>query len=118
MELDGAVADTLFNREGQQVGVKMPTEPVLPADELRMRVMQRLETTRLPILLSLRIDAGYGSGASCALCDLAIAGDKIEYDVTDPRTNKRLHFHYACHAAWQRECALRLRYVLSASTEG
>jgi hypothetical protein len=37
-----------------------------------------------------------------------IASDKIEYDVTDPRGGRRLHFHFACHSAAQRECARRL----------
>jgi hypothetical protein len=87
----------------------MPTEPVLPENELRSRVLLRLEDGRLPLMLATRIDAGYGAGAQCVICDLPIAADKIEYDVTDFRTSKRLHFHIACHLAWQRECGLRLR---------
>jgi hypothetical protein len=51
----------------------------------------------------------YGDGAQCDLCDQPIAGDKIEYDVTLPRSDKRLRFYIACHFAWQRECALQLR---------
>ena len=80
----------------------MPTEPVLPDSELRARVLQHLEDGRLPLMLATRIDAGY------VLCDLPIAADKIEYDVTDFRSSKRLHFHIAYHLAWQRECSLRL----------
>lgn len=87
----------------------MPTEPVLPESELRGRVMQLIADGRLPLALSTHIDAGYGSGVRCVLCEQPIAAAKIEYDVTDPATGKRLHFHLACHLAWQRECALRLR---------
>jgi hypothetical protein len=84
----------------------MPTEPVLPASELRARALQRIEDGRLPLVLSTHIYAGYGAGVRCALCDQPIASDKIEYDVTDPRSEKCLHFHLACHTEWQRECAL------------
>ena len=87
----------------------MPTEPVLPESELKARVLQRLEDGRLPLVMSSHIDAGYGGGYSCALCDQPIASNKVEYDVTDPRSGTRLRFHLACHLAWQRECALRLR---------
>ena len=87
----------------------MPTEPVLPESELRFRVLQHIDGGRLPVMLSTRIDAGYGTRAPCALCEQPIAADKIEYDVTDPRNGRRLHFHFACHSAWQRECARRMR---------
>ena len=87
----------------------MPTEPVLPVSELHGRVVQRIDDGRLPLALSAHIDAGYGAGIVCAVCDQPIAADKIEYDVTDPGSGRRLHFHVACHTAWQRECSLRLR---------
>jgi hypothetical protein len=87
----------------------MPTEPVLPESELRDRVLQRIEEGRLPILLSTSIEAGYGQGRECDLCDQPIAADKVEYDVTVSGDGRRLHFHFACHAAWQRECAPRLK---------
>ena len=87
----------------------MPTEPVLPESELRSRVLRRIEDGRLPIMLSTTIYAGYGQGVQCDLCEQPIAADKIEYDVTDPDDDRRLHFHMPCHTAWQRECALRLR---------
>ena len=92
----------------------MPTEPVLPEGELKARVVQRIETGRLPLVLSTHIEAGYGAGAPCVLCDQPIAADKIEYDVTDPRTGEDLRFHFACHLVWQRECAVRLRDLRSA----
>ena len=87
----------------------MPTEPVLPESELRPRVLKAIEDRRLPLVLSTTIYAGYGQGVQCDLCEQPIAANKIEYDVTDPHDDRRLHFHMACHTAWQRECALRLR---------
>jgi hypothetical protein len=87
----------------------MPTEPVLPESELRSRAVQRIEDGRLPVMLSTTIHAGYGQGIQCDLCDQPIAADKVEYDVTDSDSGKRLHFHIACHFAWQRESGLRLR---------
>jgi hypothetical protein len=78
----------------------MPTEPVLSESELRSRVLQRIADGRLPIVLSTHIDAGYGTGYACALCDQPIAADKVEYVVADP-ASESLHFHFACHSAWQ-----------------
>jgi hypothetical protein len=86
----------------------MPTEPVLPMKELHARALKRIADGRLPLALSTHIDAGYGAGVQCDLCDQPIAADKIEYDVADRSTGKSLHFHLACHMAWQRECAQRL----------
>jgi len=60
-------------------------------------------------MLSTRIDAGFGAGDQCDLCDQAIASNKVEYVVTDAHDGKPRHFHLACHLEWQRECAQRLR---------
>jgi hypothetical protein len=87
----------------------MPTEPVLPENELRLRVLQCIEKGRLRCVMASSIDAGYGTGEQCDVCDQPIAPDKIEYDLTDPHSGESLHFHVACHAAWQRECARRLK---------
>ena len=95
----------------------MPAEPVLPESELRSRVLQRIEDGRLPVVLSTAIYAGYGRGFQCDLCDQPISRDKIEYDVARPRGDERLHFHFACHVAWQRECALRLKDFRAPSTQ-
>jgi hypothetical protein len=86
----------------------MPTELVLPMNELHTRALKRIADGRLPLALSTGIDAGYGAGVQCDLCDQPIAADKAEYDVTDHGSGKSLHFHRACHLAWQRECAQRL----------
>ena len=95
----------------------MPTEPVLPVNELRSLVQQHIEGGRLPVMLSTRIDAGYGAGVQCDLCGQQITADKIEYDVAAPGSDKYLHFHLACHLAWQRECTLRLRDFSSPSIQ-
>jgi hypothetical protein len=83
----------------------MPAEPVLPDGELRFRVLQLIADGRLPVMLSTTICAGYGRGFLCEVCAQPIGEDKIEYDVTLPGSDKCLHFHIACHFAWQRECA-------------
>jgi hypothetical protein len=78
----------------------------LPESELRSRVLQHIQNGKLPTVFSTVIYASYGQGIDCDLCDQPIAVNKIEYDVADPRDDKlRLHFHLACHVAWQRECA-------------
>ena len=50
----------------------MPTKPALTESELRSRVLQRIENGRLPLMLSTGIDAGYGEGVRCDLCDQPI----------------------------------------------
>ena len=87
----------------------MPHEPVLPESELLSRALKRIEDGRLPLALLDHIDAGYGGGLRCDLCDQVIGADKIEYEITDPGSDKLLHFHMACHLAWQRECALLIK---------
>ena len=87
----------------------MAAEPLLPDSELRFRVLRRIRKGRLPVTHSTTLHAGYGRGDQCDLCDQLIGLDEIGCDVTDPRGGKRLHFHFACHTAWQRECTLRLR---------
>ena len=95
--------------ERRPCGEHMHTEPVLPQAELRSRAIERIENGRLPLAISTHIDAGYGAGSTCVLCDQTISREKIEYDVIDPRTDRSLSFHLACHLEWQRECALRLK---------
>jgi hypothetical protein len=101
------VVQPKFNKA--PLGWGMPTEPLLAESELRFRVLRRIRKGRLPVMLSTTLYAGYGQGERCDLCDQHIPSDKIECDVTDPHGGKRLHFHFACHAAWQRECVLLLR---------
>jgi len=87
----------------------MPTEPVLPESELRLRVQQRIEDGRLPLAFITLVSSGFGIGHPCLVCDQPVTHHKIEYDVTDPRNSSRLTLHFACYVAWQRECARRIR---------
>jgi hypothetical protein len=96
----------------------MPTGPLLPESELRARVLQYIEDGRLPVVFSTTMHAGYGRGVQCDLCNQPIDYDKIEYDVTDPRGGKWLHFHVDCHSVWQRECALRLKSFRPPPSQG
>jgi len=74
-----------------------------------LRAVERIQDGRLPCVSATGIDAGYGTGILCALCDQSIVPDKIEYDVTDPKSSTRMDFHFAYHEVWQRERAQRLK---------
>ena len=89
--------------------IDMPTESGLPETELHVRVTERLDSGQLPTELFLTISGGFGTRASCAVCDEPITVDKIEFDVTDARSDRLLSFHFACFSIWQRQCAARLR---------
>jgi hypothetical protein len=95
----------------------MPTESGLPEAELHARVKERLDTGQLPTDLFLTISAGFGTQASCAVCDERISVDKVEFDVTDPRSGTLLSFHFACFSIWQRQCAARMRAARAASPQ-
>jgi len=66
----------------------MPEDSVLPERELRARLIRRMEDGRLPVALPTRINAGYGSGAQCDLCDQPIAAHQVEYEINDARAAK------------------------------
>ena len=82
----------------------MPHGPRIPDDRLRALARERIADGRLPMIFSHSIEAGHGSGAPCCLCEERIESQHIEYDVTDPRDDRQLCFHMACHAIWQLEC--------------
>ena len=86
----------------------MPTHPVLPEDEVRLRVQQRIDTGGLPLLRPDHIHAGYGSGNICCACDQPIEPTKIEYEIVTPDEARKLIFHFACYVIWQRECSQRM----------
>jgi hypothetical protein len=86
----------------------MPTDATTVPTGLLLRVRRLIEDGRLPADLDSQIDASYGEGGVCSLCDQPIARTQVEYDCSDARTAKNLSFHFPCYAIWQRECKLRV----------
>ena len=85
----------------------MPTESQLRDNELRLRILQRIEDGRLPVMLPRHIAAGYGAGNVCAACDQPVTATQVEYEVQagDPL----LRFHLGCYVLWQIECQRKLQ---------
>jgi hypothetical protein len=89
---------------------KLETEP-MPSnrfeDELRIRARARIREGRLPGVTHYRTWGGRGSNEPCALCDVIINRDEVEYEIeTLGAESLRLYrFHFRCHDAWQQECA-------------
>jgi hypothetical protein len=74
--------------------------------ELRKRARELIQEGKLPDRAPVRVWAGPGSERPCALCGEAIPASDVEYEVDTAvgRARKTIHFHFACHAAWQFEC--------------
>ena len=83
----------------------MPTESQLRDTALRLRVRERIENGRLPMMVPTLIEAGYGSGEVCVACDQPITSTQVEYELADCRDGRLLCFHLGCHVVWQIECA-------------
>lgn len=85
--------------------------------ELRKRARELIREGKLPDRAPTRVWAGAGSGLPCALCTEAIPVSEVEYEVETGvgRASRALHFHFACHAAWQFEC-LRADFTAGADT--
>ena len=83
----------------------MLSEPQMRDTALRLRVRERNEDGRLPVMVPESIFAGYGSGHVCVACDQPITSTQVEYELDDYRDGARLSFHVGCHAVWQIECA-------------
>ena len=87
----------------------MPTESRIPQSDLLVRVQQRINDRRLPLVLSSQISAGYGTGRHvCQVCDESIPENLVQYEVGDPRNGNPLMFHFACYVVWQLECVRRI----------
>jgi hypothetical protein len=69
-----------------------------------------MERDALPVMLVTALQAGYGSGQRCAVCDYFIAQSQVEYEVAIPQSGT-VALHLTCFALWQLECADRLRHV-------
>jgi hypothetical protein len=72
--------------------------------QLRSMAHERISDGRSPVMFPPAINAGYGSGAECRLCEQPIEPQHVEYEVTDAREGRALPFHLVCYAAWQLEC--------------
>ena len=77
--------------------------PRLSAEQLRNCARERIADGRLPVAHPRAMNAGYGSGAICCVCDRAIEAHEVEYEVSDPRGGRPLNFHLTCHTSWQLE---------------
>jgi len=85
----------------------MPTDATTVQDGLRLRVRRLIDNGRLPRESYIQIDACYGDGNVCSVCDQPITRYQVEYDSFDLSTAKSLSFHLPCYAVWQLECKLR-----------
>jgi hypothetical protein len=75
--------------------------------ELQVRARERIREGVLPCPHHYRTWGGRGSDRPCALCDVAIARDQVEYEIEAAGDDglRLYHFHILCHNAWQYECA-------------
>ena len=93
----------------------MPYGPHAPEEQLRRKARQRIADGRLPTVISRTMDAGYGSGATCNVCEHPIGPMQVEYEVKGDKEGSLLRFHLHCHSLWQIECVNslsgRLRYL-------
>lgn len=81
----------------------MPQGPRLSLN-LRSMAGERIRDGRLPVKFSLVVDAVYGAGASCSVCEHPIEQHRVRYEEADAQNGESMMFHLACHAAWQLEC--------------
>lgn len=71
---------------------------------LWLRVRERIKDGRLPVMIPMRVDARYGTGHICVVCDQPVTSAQVEYELDDYRDSKRLCFHLDCHTIWRMEC--------------
>ncbi len=87
----------------------MAQTPAIPPNQLETMVREHLERGRLPVLVSERVKASYGTaGVECDVCGLEIGPTCVEYEVTNGG-GRPLFFHLRCHSVWQTECVRRTR---------
>ena len=83
----------------------------MPSDEheqdLEQRARERIRAGRLPCTTNYRTWGGRGSNEPCALCDVIIQSNEVEYEIeADAAPAGQLYrFHFGCHEAWQYACA-------------
>jgi len=89
----------------------MPFGPQLPIEELRAKARGMIARGELPGRCTVFVDAEFGTGEhGCDLCGQPIAHRHVQYEIALPSPSDRmLHFHLACHAAWRLECSAAAR---------
>jgi hypothetical protein len=89
---------------------KLEAQP-MPSDrieqDLEQRAQERIREGHLPCTTHFRTWGGRGSNEPCALCDVVIRSDEVEYEIEtlDAPGVRQYHFHFLCHDAWQYACA-------------
>jgi hypothetical protein len=84
---------------------------LMPLDEseldLHRRARERIREGRLPCTTHYRTWAGHGRDEPCALCDVNIGADEVEYEIEtlDAPGVHLFRFHFRCHDAWHYACA-------------
>lgn len=73
----------------------------LTAKEMELHAMARelIGSGTLPREVKRALWAGSGSGSACALCQLPVLPEQVEYEVQD-RSERSFGFHVRCHALW------------------
>jgi hypothetical protein len=76
--------------------------------DLQRRAHERILSGRLPGGNDCRTWGGRGRNLPCALCDISIVNDEVEYEVetSDASGVRQYHFHILCHDVWQQACSL------------
>jgi hypothetical protein len=79
-------------------------------DEARLRAKARavVDSGKLPARRPDRTWGGPGVGAVCAVCDLPVTKDEMEFEIQSARDGDnpgldKYHVHIRCFAAWEFE---------------
>lgn len=73
---------------------------------LRAKAREVLDTGKLPNGRPDRVWGGPGAGGSCAVCDLPVQHDQVEFGLEFARRGDnpdKHHVHIRCFAAWEFE---------------
>jgi len=69
------------------------------------KVLEAIQSGRMPFFPAARTSGGPGTGKSCAICGRAVQIDEMEYqlDFVKDATEWTLHTHVPCALVWERE---------------
>ena len=84
-------------------GFKMPDEKIL-----REKARAAVRDGKIPARRPDRTWGGRGVGASCAICELPVTKDQMEFEIQFARDGDNpgldmFHVHLRCFAAWEFE---------------